>query len=287
MSLQLFIESGEGSGVSQCIFDNIPHILSSVEECDYIISNKIPWGCANPQFIQTVLDSYKNTTKKVLVFLVSDYNEPFDIPSNVIFFRTGFYKSQKKPNEHLFPFFAAKAEIKNHTSLAPLPKISLQPIIGFCGYVVSHPSRLTFINKLKMTPNIKKNLILRNEYWGGNPHNQQVVNEFINNIKNSHFTLTTRGTGNWSARFYQVLYLGRIPLFINTDMMLPFEDRINWRDVIVYCDSENDIGNNLKNFWNTKDIVQAQMRCKEIFDTYLTPEKWSKIITEEILLPNK
>jgi hypothetical protein len=70
-------------------------------------------------------------------------------------------------------------------------------------------------------------------------------------------------------------------------MELPFEDRINWRDMIVYCDSENDLINNILNFWNTKDILQAQLKCKEIYNTYLTPEKWGKIITEEILIPNK
>jgi len=68
---------------------------------------------------------------------------------------------------------------------------------------------------------------------------------------------------------------------------LPFEDRINWRDIIVYCDSENDIAQNVKLFWSTKDIVQAQLRCKEIYNTYLAPERWGKIITEEILIPNK
>lgn len=287
MSLKLFIESGEGKGVSQCVIDNIPHIITSYDDCDYIISNSIPWGCANPNFIQSILNSYRGNSKKVLVFMVSDYNEPFDIPDNVILFRTGFYKSQKKHNEHLLPFFSAKSEINQHPPLQPLPKVGFQPIVGFCGYIVSHPTRIQFINKIKMTPNIKKNLTLQTEYWGGQPHNQQVINNFINNIRNSHFTLTTRGTGNWSARFYQVLYLGRIPLFINTDMMLPFEDKINWRDLIVYCDSDNDIGNNLRHFWNTKDISQAQERCREVYENYLTPEKWSKIITEEILIPNK
>lgn len=287
MTLKLFIEIGEGIKVTECIVNNIPHIISSSEDCDYIISNKIPWGCASREFIQSVLNSYKNNSKKVLVFMVSDYNDSLDIPTNVILFRTGFYKSQKKYNEYLLPFFAAKSEMNNHPPLSPLPKIGMKPTIGFCGYVISHPSRIELVNKLKLIPNIKRNFKLQNMYWAGNPHNQKVIEDFINNIKDSHITLTPRGTGNWSARFYQVLYLGRIPLLVNTDMILPFEDRINWRDIIVYCESENDIDNNLRNFWNTKDIVQAQIRCKEVYENYLTPEKWCKIITEEILIPNK
>jgi hypothetical protein len=31
-----------------------------------------------------------------------------------------------------------------------------------------------------------------------------------------------------------VLYLGRISLVVNTDLVLPFEDRINWSTVIIF-----------------------------------------------------
>jgi hypothetical protein len=287
MTLKLYIEPYGENGWIQVVVNIIPHISVPIEDCDYIVSSKIPWGCTNTTLIQEVLNSYQNYTKKVLVFLLSDNNEPFDIPKNVLFFRTGFYKSQKKHNEYLLPFIFAEVELQGSQPLEPLAKVGAQPTVGFCGSITSHPSRLSFINKLKMAITIKKKFILKTEYWGGNPHNNGVVNEFVTNIKDTHFTLSTRGTGNWSARFYQVLYLGRIPIFVNTDMELPFEDRINWRDTIVYCDSENDIANNVKLFWSTKDIVQAQLRCKDIYNTYLAPERWGKIITEEILIPNK
>ena len=285
MSLKLYIELP--NIWIESIIQYMPHISSLLEDCDYIVSNKIPWGSTNIQLIQDVLNSYKSIDKKAIVFLVSDHNESFNIPNNVLLFRTGMYKSQQKYNEYLLPYPVTKSDLRNEPPFDPLLKKGLKPIVGFCGSIISHPSRVQYINKLKQIPNIKKNIIIKTEYWGGKPHNIDVIEEFINNIKNSYFTLSTRGTGNWSARFYQVLYLGRIPLVVNTDLVLPFEDRINWRAAIVYCDSENDIENNLKNFWNTKDIVQAQIKCKEIYDTYLDMEKWCKIITEEILITNK
>ena len=285
MSLKLYIESSDTW--IQSIIQYITYIPSSLEDCDYIVSCKIPWGSINIGLIQDVLNSYKTIGKKVIIFLVSDYNDPFDIPNNILLFRTGMYKSLQKSNEYLLPYPITKSDLKNEPPFDPLPKKGLKPVVGFCGSIISHPSRVQYINKLKQIPNIKKNIIIKTEYWGGNPHNIDVVKEFINNIKDSYFTLSTRGTGNWSARFYQVLYLGRIPILVNTDLVFPFEDRINWRDIIVYCDSENDIENNLKNFWNTKDILQAQIKCKEIYDTYLDIEKWCKIITKEILIYNK
>ncbi len=209
------------------------------------------------------------------------------MPLNILFFRTGIYKSQKKINEYLLPYITAKDDLKNASSFSPLPKRGLLPIVGFCGSITSHPSRIQYINRLKMNLSIKKKFILKTEYWGGNPHNIDVINEFLKNINESYFTLCTRGAGNWSSRFYQVLYLGRIPIVVNTDMVLPFEDRINWKEVIVLSDSENDLTHNIIQFWGQKDIIQAQIRCREIYETYLDTEKWCKIITEEILIPNK
>jgi hypothetical protein len=284
--LKLYIEPNIQPWIKY-ILSFIPHIISELNDCDYIISTKLEWGTINIQLIQDTLNSYIACNKKVLVFLVSDYNDPVNIPNSVLLFRTGLYRSQKKQNEYLLPFLWANSEMKNEPSFLPLIKTSIHPSVGFCGSVISHPSRIQFINRLKLAPNIKKNFILKTEYWGGNQHNDNVIKEFVNNIKSSHFTLSTRGTGNWSARFYQVLSLGRIPVIVDTDIILPFEDRINWQDLIVYCNSENDITPNIRQFWLQKDIIQAQIRCKEIYDTYLSAEKWCKIITEEILIPLK
>jgi len=286
MTLKFYIEPSEYTWTDP-ILSNIPHSLASKENCDFIFSRKISWGDTNATFIQDILNSYAAETKVVLVFLTSDYNEPFDIPPNVLFFRTGMYKSQKKTNEYLLPYIYAKGELLNHIPFDPLAKRGIQPVVGFCGSIASHPSRLKYINKLKMHPGIKKNFILKNEYWGGNPHNPNVVAEFIKNIRDSYFTLSTRGTGNWSARFYQVMYLGRIPVIINTDMALPFEDRIDWGNVIVYCNSENEINDKILQFWNTKDIITAQNVCKDIYNRYLSIEGWCKIITDEVLIPLK
>ena len=45
-----------------------------------------------------------------------------------------------------------------------------------------------------------------------------------------------RGTGNFSARLYETLAMGRIPIFINTDCILPFENVINWRNHVVWIE---------------------------------------------------
>jgi hypothetical protein len=283
MSLKLYIEPYGDNGWTEGIIKNIPHISSQIEECDFIVSSKIPYGCINTSLIQEALNSYRGLDKKVIVFMLSDYNEPFDLPSNVLFFRAGMYKSKRHPNEFLIPHIWSADGLGN--SFQPLQKRTIHPLVGFCGTMTSHPCRIQHINRLQMATDIRKKFILRSDYWAGKPHDRQVINDFVKNIEDTYFTLSSRGAGNWSARFYQVMYLGRIPIVVNTDLVMPFEDKINWRDVIVFCDSENDLANNVRQFWRTKDIVQAQIRCKEIYEAYLTPEKWCKIIADEILIP--
>lgn len=287
MSIKLFIEPIEDKKWLELILDNMPHTITSVNECDYIFSTKIQMGCMDVQVIENALRSYKDIQKKVLVFLISDYNDIIEFPNNIILFRTGLYKSKRKQNEYILPYIWCLNELKTPHDLPVLPKRTIKPTIGFCGYISSHPSRPHQINKIKMSPDIKSNFILRTEFWGGNPFNQSIINDFVKNIKDNHFTLCCRGTGNWSIRFYQVLYLRRIPVVVNTDLLLPFEEKINWKEIIVFPDNENDLPNSIKFFWATKDIEQAQHRCKEIYEQYFTPEMWCKIITNEILIPLK
>ena len=46
--------------------------------------------------------------------------------------------------------------------------------------------------------------------------------------------LCARGRGNFSYRLYETLCSGRIPVFIDTDCVLPFEDVIDWRSLCVW-----------------------------------------------------
>lgn len=288
MPLKFYIEPVSDDTSSHCpksILRWIPHEQTTLDECDFVICMQIPWGCINSSHIQDTLHSYRTSPKKVLVFMISDYNEPFDIPPNVLLFRPGMYKSQQRLNEFLLPYVWVIDELKGEHSFSPLPKMSIRPTIGFCGSITSHPCRVSHINAIKRTPDIKCNFILRTQYWGGKNGDIGVITDFRKNVEGNHFTLCSRGSGNWSARFYQVLYMGRIPAVVNTDLVLPFEDRINWRDIIVLCDNENTLSTSIKHFWNTKDIPTAQAICKDIFEQFLSPAAWCKIIAEEILEP--
>ena len=57
--------------------------------------------------------------------------------------------------------------------------------------------------------------------------------DFDENLRSATYALCIRGTGNFSARFFEALSFGRIPLFVDTRCVLPFEDEIDWSDHLV------------------------------------------------------
>ena len=98
---------------------------------------------------------------------------------------------------------------------------------------------------------------------------------------NSHFNVCNRGHGNFSMRFYQTLSAGRIPLLLNTDILLPFEEEIDWENIIIIGNTEEEIINKLLNCWNTKNIIEMQNKCKEIYNKYFSGNNFFDRILKE------
>jgi hypothetical protein len=112
------------------------------------------------------------------------------------------------------------------------------------------------------------NFVIRAQFWAGKPHDPVVVKEFEENILSSHFTICHRGSGNFSMRFYQTLSAGRIPILLNTDMTLPFEDEIPWNDIIVMETTQEALIERIMYVWNNKNILELQTRCRDIYEHY-------------------
>ena len=73
------------------------------------------------------------------------------------------------------------------------------------------------------------------------PHDKDLIDDFKNNILQSHFTVSNRGAGNCSMRLYQVLSLGRIPILLDSYMVFPLEDEINWDQYLIRAKTEKEL----------------------------------------------
>ena len=89
-------------------------------------------------------------------------------------------------------------------------------------------------------------------------------------FKNSipHFVICNRGAGNFCMRLYQTLAFGRIPLLLNTDMVLPFEDIIDYNNTFIIGNTEDEIIQKLLLWWETKDIIKLQNKCFQPYEKY-------------------
>ena len=134
--------------------------------------------------------------------------------------------------------------------------------------------------------------IRRNKYQGGVSKRDYsfsgIRKEFYQNIDSTGYTLCIRGTGNFSARFYETLALGRIPIFINTDCMLPFNDVIDWKKHVLWIEQReiSDIETKILDFHNglTQDsFASLQIRNRKLWEDYFSFSGFINNLTSHLI----
>ena len=69
--------------------------------------------------------------------------------------------------------------------------------------------------------------------------------------------------------------MGRIPLFINTNCVLPFENQIPWNEICLWIE-ENEIDSmneKILDFYQSmseKEFKDKQIQCRQIWENYFT-----------------
>lgn len=151
----------------------------------------------------------------------------------------------------------------------------------------SHSYRSRAIISLRNSNKIKTNFKIKQKFAFG-PQGQLNTGEnvkesdyefrsnFVRNITDSDFTLCVRGIGNNSIRFFETMCCGRIPVFLNTDCVLPFDFIIDWRKLCVWVE-ENEIDKigQITNAFNDKiseeDYINLQQNLRFLWEKYLSP----------------
>lgn len=198
--------------------------------------------------------------KPLLLFLYHDTNEPLPHRYGLVW-RTSLLATSRGPQQAALPAFHDDV-IEQATQLGlvgptPLPW-QPAPSVGFCGQAM--PIQLPWRNRLRqgiitslgLTPSgpqgywlrrdamrrcLKVREALRCSFLITHPNDPLPVPEqkrrFLGNLFSSAYILCGSGYGNYSYRFYESLSAGRIPVLIDSDVVLPFEERIPWQELIV------------------------------------------------------
>jgi hypothetical protein len=156
----------------------------------------------------------RRAKKPLVAFAVVDSTSKIAVPGSIVF-RTSMNRSTAAKNEFLLPYLW-----ESYESQVPYRSREREdePTIGFCG--LGDDRRKPWLDALQNQ--VKCNFIVRPSFWGGSPHDPKLIQDFFTNIIDTDITFAMRGYGNFSMRFYQVLSCGRIPLWVDTDTVLPY-----------------------------------------------------------------
>lgn len=279
----------------------------------------------NNSDISRFFEKAKKLNKIIWIYSGGDFGNSM-IDEGIYNFRLGGFKSKLNDKTIILPSFISdpyKTCLKK--SFKPLKK-ELVPSIGFVGHAKTgllkvikeyisylrinfkrflkieyadyqsfYPSsikRAKYLQLLKFTKGLKSQFILRNKYRAGVSeveNKEQSTREFYDNIYQNPYTFCMRGIGNFSVRFYETLAVGRIPVLLNTDCLLPLDKIINWEKHCVILDESEykSLGNMIVNFHNdlsNQAFIEIQKNNRKLWEDFLTRHNFFKTIHDRFIV---
>jgi hypothetical protein len=300
-------------------------LVEHIADADYVhIPHHYPTLKLEPGG-QAVIDMIESEARKarklLLIDNASDIERSLEAP-DVVELRLSQYRYRMRPNEITVPFAADDLLETFCGGKEVIRKKSAVPSVGFAGWAhLSLKTRLKtdlkefpitvkalfdrrraaehkgvifrerVLRALKKTSNIKAHFLERPNYSG---HIKTIAGaveqnrkEFVDNLLDSDYALCVRGDANSSIRFYEALSLGRIPLFVDTQCVLPLEDRLNYKDFCLFVDFRDisGIGDILSTFHaglSPEQFEEMQHKAREVFTNYLSLKAFSPYLADQL-----
>lgn len=297
----------------------VVEIVNKPEETDFLlIPHNYFFVKSNKEYIKHFISLSEKYNKKIIIFAEGDSDEEIKVPKAIIF-RTSQYGYKKKRNEIMMPAYVEDLSDIHQFNIRE--KTSDVPVVGFCGWadvnninqdvkikiknLIFNIKRLANINSeysakkqgllfrkeavkiITGSKLVKSNFIIRKFYSGHEKSieipAQEARLDYVNNIDNSDFVLVVKGNGNFSFRFYEVLSAGRIPLFINTDCVLPLEELINYNSFVLFADYKkiDKIDKITADFYSNigaEQFSKMQKAARAVFENYLRMDKFFELM---------
>lgn len=149
----------------------------------------------------------------------------------------------------------------------------------FCSFVGSISNNASSRVKLYQT------YMNDNDFYFNQPRHwtahvpQNNFQEFIDTTLRSEFSLCPRGYGKQSFRFYEVMQLNSIPVFVYNGEWFPFNKYIDWNEFsVVIHENEIPILKDKLKKYTTEQKEKMLKKGKEVYKEYFTMEGMSKNI---------
>lgn len=252
--------------------------------------------------------------KPVLTWVGGDFGARVPEPQVWVFGAAG-YRSRAGSKRFGTPVFIRDPlREQGYAGIEPHPKPA-KPRIGFCGYARTtalktlafmlntlvrntasalHLSgaepqtlypppvylRQRILEKLSHSPRVETDFIQNTRYQAGARtalDQQEARRRFFNNIRDTDYTLCVRGSGNFSVRLYETLAMGRIPILVDTDCLLPYADDPRWKTCCVYVrqeqiDQVDEMVSAFHNRLTEHDFIEVQQQARQFWEERLCME---------------
>jgi hypothetical protein len=212
---------------------------------------------------QRFVDLAAGAGLRTLIIVNHDVSDRLPLSGPALVLRTSLDGRTRAPEEFALPAWHENIVDTHLGGQLPLRDYKSKPVVSFCGLAArTDPPlkrRLKFVamrtlkrlgyywphndgiylrklamSHLNASRLVDTSFIVRDAYFGGIPAPQsQVRTEYIQNILESDYVLCVRGNGNFSFRFFETMSLGRTPVLIDTDCVLPFEFVHDYRSLCV------------------------------------------------------
>jgi len=288
--------------------------MSSLEDADLAVL-PVEWSRALPkadvkQWAMKFIEKATKARKKILVFW--PHNEEGDLfpVKGAILFKSAIARSRRNPNEYPYSFFSKDFVADYMNGVFKSRSYYPKPTVGFCGSVRDYPKtpiyrfkyflkkngfflnqtnghflRLLSLNIFRGNSNINTNFKIYHDFFAGVfnkmdsidiGYAKKVQKEYAENIINSDYTLCSRGIRNFSYRFFEILSCGRIPIFIDTGQMLPYEEFIDYKKLFMWVKWEDtpridDLLLKFHQSFTPEEYVERQEKCRRAWEGWLSP----------------
>lgn len=261
---------------------------------------------------QQEFETARRHGKRIVVFSGGDHPANLAHPNVVLFESAGCRSAGGLAGHQGLPFFLKDTLALYCQGQVQERPWTAVPKVGFCGQAGGSPLQTVYraarnrlqnaqyraglrrwqpppfetsrfrrnvLRRFEGRQGIKTNYLLRSKYHAGDDRDKSDFSpqkmDFVRNILDSDYTICMRGGGNFSVRFYETLALGRIPVFIDTDCLLPWHDTLPYRELFPWISAADlpraaEILLDFHRSLSDDDFRCLQRRCRRLWETHLS-----------------
>jgi len=260
--------------------DSNPYYVSltkNVEDANYILfpynlqSILGFYGYADSVKLLHSLPYFKEFEDKYIFFLDHDSSIPFHLKS--LIFRTNVDSHSKDIGAISVPYVVNDLFDKTHFYLK-----ECKYDVSFVGYIGSSKIRFSLLSNILQTKQtIRKYIKVRSKFHGDLDAKTREQNKtlFYESMRDSILVLCPAGAGKNTIRLYEIMSMGRIPVLVSDEWILPFEDEIDYDDFVLRVkEDQADIADEIiTNWFKSQSYDELLRKCKknrEIWQKYFS-----------------